>query len=529
MQWKNHKSWTAVTVFLLALHAGCGAHAQTVRVAYQADVLSMDPHALGDTLQLSLTGNVYEPLVGRNKDLSLAPALATSWRQVSPTVWQFALRKDVQFHDGSPFGADDVVFSFARAGADGSGLRSRLVQVKEVRKLDDSMVEIETKAPFPLLPDMLTQVYIMSRRWCEANGAVQPADARQPGGNAATLQANGTGPYQLRTREPNVRTVFERSNRYWGEIEGNAQEVVLSPIGSGAARVAALLSGAVDVAEPIPVQEVERINAGTAARAVTGPEVRTIFLGMDQEREELLFSNVKGRNPFKDKRVRQAFYQAIDVEAIKRTVMHGAASPAALLVGPGINGYVPELNKRLAYDPAAARKLLADAGYTEGFDVAMDCPSDRDVADAAICQAVARDLGRVGVKVRLQTEPKSVYFPKLLRRETSFYMLGWTPSSFDAYDVFNALMACPAADGSGQFNVGGYCNARLDDAVKQIGAAADKAQRNAWIRKAWEISAADIGYIPLHQQALAWGVSRKVKLVQLADDSMYFKWMSIAK
>ncbi|MBI5907224.1 MAG: ABC transporter substrate-binding protein, partial [Burkholderiales bacterium] len=277
-----------------------------------------------------------------------------------------------------------------------------------------------------------------------------------------------------------------------------------------------------------PVQDVARVNASANARAVTGPELRTIFLGMDQKRDELLYSSVKGKNPFKDKRVRQAFYQAIDSEGIKRVVMRGASSPTALMVGPGINGFFPEL-MRLPFDTEAAKKLMAEAGYPGGFEVTMNCPNDRYVNDGEICQAVAANLSRIGVKVTLQAETKGTYFPKILRRDTSFYLLGWTPSTYDAHNALNALMRCVDDKGSGQFNLGSYCNPKVDELTLKIQSETDKAKRNAMIKAAFELHAADIGHLPLHQQALAWGVSKKVALVQLADNFMPFKWMSVQK
>lgn len=517
---------SALALVLSALAATCFvANAQTIRIANQGDALSMDPHSLNESLQLSTTGNVYEPLVGRNKDLSLAPALATAWKQTAPTVWQFELRRGVQFHDGTPFTADDVLFSFARTQADGSDMKSYTNDFKEMRKINDFLVEIETKTPFPILADVISQVAIMSKKWCEANQALTPVDRRKGIENAASFRANGTGPFRLRERQPGVRTVFTRNGSYWGKIEGNVAEVIFTPIGNDATRVAALLSGEVDVMEPVPVQDIGRVNNGANTRAITGPELRTIFLGMDQKRDELLYSSVKGKNPFKDRRVRQAFYQAIDIEGIKKTVMRGASNPTALMVGPGINGFQPEA-RRLPYDVEAARKLMAEAGYASGFEVSMNCPNDRYVNDSRICQAVAANLARINVKINLQAETKGTYFPKILRRDTSFYMLGWTPSTYDAHNALNALMACPDNKGAGQYNLGSYCNPKVDELTKKIQAETDKARRNAMIKEAFDLHSADVGHLPLHQQALAWGVSKNVKLVQMADNYMPFKWMS---
>ncbi|MBW8720286.1 MAG: ABC transporter substrate-binding protein, partial [Variovorax paradoxus] len=360
----SFKKSVAAAAVLCALGAvSMVAGAQTIRIANQGDALSLDPHSLNESLQLSVTANVYETLVGRNKDLSLAPLLATSWKQTSPNVWRFELRKGVVFHDGTPFTADDVVFSFARAQGDGSDLRATLSDIKAVRKVGDLAVEIETNGPFPILPDVISLTMIMSKKWCEENQATKPVDRRKGIENTASFKANGTGPFRVRERQPNVRTVFTRNGTYWGKIDGNAQEIIFTPIANPATRVAALVSGEVDVMEPVPVQDIARINAAPNARVITGPEMRTIFLGMDQKRDELQYSNIKGKNPFKDKRVRQAFYQAIDIVGIQKTVMRGASKPTGLLVGPGINGWTAEQDKRLPYDVEAAKKLLTEAGY----------------------------------------------------------------------------------------------------------------------------------------------------------------------
>ncbi|QNK65115.1 ABC transporter substrate-binding protein [Variovorax sp. PAMC26660] len=524
----SFKKKVAAAAALCALStASLVANAQTIRIANQGDALSLDPHSLNESLQLSVTANVYETLVGRNKDLSLAPLLATSWKQTSPNVWRFELRKGVVFHDGTPFTADDVVFSFARAQGDGSDMRATLSDIKAVRKVGDLAVEIETNGPFPILPDVISLTMIMSKKWCEENQATKPVDRRKGIENTASFKANGTGPFRVRERQPNVRTVFTRNGTYWGKIEGNAQEIIFTPIANPATRVAALVSGEVDVMEPVPVQDIARINAAPNARVITGPEMRTIFLGMDQKRDELQYSNIKGKNPFKDKRVRQAFYQAIDIVGIQKTVMRGASRPTGLLVGPGINGWTAEQDKRLPYDVEAAKKLLTEAGYPNGFEVSLNCPNDRYVNDGQICQSVASNLAKIGVKINLVAETKGTYFPKVLRRDTSFYMLGWTPTTYDSHNALSSLTSCPDDKGTGQFNLGAYCNPKLDELTKKIQSESDKGKRNEMIKEAFKMHADDVGHLPLHQQSLAWGVSKKVELVQLADNFMYFKWMSI--
>ena len=525
---KTRSLLSAATIAVCAVLGGSlPAAAKTFRYANQGDALSMDPHSLNESLQLNFLANIYEPLVGRGKKLELVPALATDWKQTAPTVWRFNLRKGVQFHDGTPFTADDVIFSYNRARSDTSDVKTYVGAVKEIRKVDDHAVDIVTNEPFPILPDVISLWMMMSKKWSEENRATVPVDKRKGVENTASFKANGTGPFRLRAREPGIRTTLQRNLNYWGKIESNIEDVVFTPIGNASTRVAALLSGEIDMMEPVPVQDVSRIAAAASLKVMQGPELRTIFLGMDQSRNELLFSSVKGKNPFKDKRVRQAFYQAIDIETIKSRVMRNAATPTALMVAPGIKGFVPEMNKRLPYDPEGAKKLLADAGYPNGFEVGMNCPNDRYVNDGEICQAVAANLARIGVKVNLQAESKATYFPKILRRDTSFYLLGWTPGTYDSHNPLTSLMATPNDKGQGQFNLGSYSNPKLDELTLKIQSETDQAKRQAMISEAFKIHADDIGHIPLHQQALAWAMKKNVSLVQLADNFMPFKYISV--
>jgi peptide/nickel transport system substrate-binding protein len=501
------------------------ANAVTLRIADQGDVNSMDPHSLNESLQLSFLASVYEPLVARDKKLGIVPGLATKWTQVNPTTWRFELRKGVKFHDGTPFTADDVIYSLARTQLDGSDLKSYTNDVKETKKIDDYTVDVITKAPFPILPDVFSLVYMMSKKWCDENGAQRPVDRRKGTENTASFKANGTGPFRLKSREPANKTVLVRNGTYWDKLESNLDEIIFTPIGNDATRVAALLSGEIDMMQPVPVQDVARVSSNSSLKVMQGPELRTIFLGMDQSRDELLFSNVKGKNPFKDKRVRQAFYQAIDIEAIKTRIMRGSATPSALMVAPGIKGFVGDLNKRLPYDPEASKKLLAEAGYPNGFEVKMNCPNDRYVSDGEICQAIAGMMARVNVKINLDSETKITYFPKILSRNTSFYLLGWTPGTYDSHNPLNAILASPNASGRGQFNLGSYSNPKVDELTAKIASETDDTRRNAMIAEAFKIHSDDIGHLPLHQQALSWGMKKSVNLVQLADNFNYFKWV----
>ena len=271
------------------------------------------------------------------------------------------------------------------------------------------------------------------------------------------------------------------------------------------------------------------MNASGNASVLTGPELRTIFLGMDQTRDELLYSNVKGKNPFKDIRVREAFYKAVDVELIKNRVMRGLSTPSALMIAPQLFPLSKDFT-RAKFDPDAAKKLLTEAGYPDGFEVTMDCPNDRYVNDAAICQAVVGMLARIGIKINLLAQPKQQYFAKVLKPggyQTSFFLLGWTPASSDSHNVLHDIMGCrndPKDPTRGEANLGGYCNKDLDALTDKVLLEADPAKRDQLIKQAFEIGIKDYSYIPLHQQALAWGVSKKVKLTQRADNEVLLYW-----
>lgn len=531
------KATLVAAVAAVALLGAQPATAKTFKWANDGDVSSMDPYARNETFLLTFMSNIYEPLARRDKNLQLEPALATKWGQPNPTTWRFELRQNVKFSDGTPFTADDVVFSLNRASTGGSNMKGYFVSVQEVKKVDNFTVDVITKYPDPLLASKFAQIYIMSKTWAEKNNATASADLTKNEENFSTRNAMGTGPFMLKSREPDVRTVLVPNPTWWDKPEHNLTEVVFQRVANDATRVAALLSGEVDMVYTVPPQDVDRIKRTAGRRVIEGPETRVVYLGFDTQRDELLESNIKGKNPFRDKRVREAFYRSIDIEAIKRTVMRGQATPIALMTGKGINGYVPELDVRPKYDPDAAKKLLADAGYPNGFEVGMDCPNDRYVNDEAICQATVAMLARVGVKVNLLAQTRSKYFAKILRPSsnldlpgnTSFYMLGWSPAAtYDTHNVFEQLIQTPSAQTKkGAFNPGGYSNKAFDELANKIETETDKAKRDAMIKQATKIYTEDFAYIPLHQQAVIWAAKDSVDLVQLADNTFPLRFVKV--
>lgn len=507
-----------------ALLAGSAmtAQANNFRWANDGDVNSMDPYARQETFLLSFNANIYEPLVRRDAQMQVEPALAERWENPSPTIWRFHLRRNVRFSDGTPFTADDVVFSAERARGPGSNIQGVLASVKEIRRIDDHTVEFETTVPNPILLQEITNWGMMSRAWANQHNAQRPVDLTAGGENFATRNAMGTGPFLLQSREPDRRTVLVPNPTWWDTPRHNLTRAELNVIANDATRVAALLSGEMDFVYTVPPQDVERIRRSPGVSILQGPELRTIYLGMDQMRPQLLKSDVQGRNPFQDVRVRRAMLLAIDVNAIQRTVMRGQSRPSNLLYGPGVNGFVEADDQRPAVNVAEGRRLLAEAGYPNGFGVTLDCSNDRYVNDEAICTAITAMLARVGIRVTLNAQTRARYFAEILgpRYNTSFYMLGWTPSTGDAHNAFYNLAA--RRDGSrGIFNSAGYSNPRFDALLDSMAVETDPAQRQRQISEASQILRDDVAFIPLHQQQIVWAVRSGWTVVQTADN--YFQ------
>jgi peptide/nickel transport system substrate-binding protein len=366
----------------------------------------------------------------------------------------------------------------------------------------------------------------MSKAWAEAHGAQAPASVKTSAESFASTHAEGTGPFMIASREVGVKTTLVPNPHWWGKLDGSVTEVVFTPIQSDATRVAALLSGQVDMMYPVPQQDAARVDASGDATVLKGSELRTIFLAMDQARSQLLESNVKDKNPLQDKRVRQAIYQAIDMVAIRDRIMGGTSHIAGEMVAPGINGYDPKLDTRLPFDPAASKELLAAAGYPQGFEFTMDCSNDRYVNDEKICQAIVGMLARVGLKVNLLAQTRTKFFEKILSRNTSFAMLGWQPLSYDAHSTLQDTLNTPNGK-IGTYNVGSFSNKKLDALTDQVEVESDPVKRQALISEALGIDRDEFGTIPLHQAGLAWGVRKGTHIVLRSDDSLELKWVTM--
>lgn len=506
-----------------ALALCCGpVQAKTLRWASQGDIHSLDPMSLNETFTMGTQDWFYESLVTFDKDLKLMPRLATSWENTEPTKWVFHLRHDVKFHDGSPFTADDVLFSWKRSLTPGSDMKSFAAYASDVKKIDDYTVEVTTPYPDPVLPREWIDMRIMSKAWAQKHNTTQAAGVKDGADNYANLHENGTGPFMVVERHPDVKTVFKRFDHYWDKnLATNITDIVFQPITQESTRTAALISGEMDLILPVPVQDWEHLEQYPDVSIYHRPETRPIVFGMDQRRDELLFSSVKGKNPFRDPRVRQAMVRTVNVEAINKKIMHGAARPTGTLIAASINGYDESFGKPYKPDLPAAKKLMADAGYPDGFSVQMDCPNDRYVNDEKICQAVASMLARIGIKVDLLAQTKSKFFAKTQTQsgnKTSLYMQGFSPSSVDAGRVLDSVVQCPnIKDGRGLQNWGGYCNDKVEALINKIRVHTNETERNAMIKEALELVRQDYAYLPIHDQPLSWGARKGIQVRQRAD------------
>ncbi len=522
----------AAAVGVGAAVGGAGVDAKTLRWASQGDIATHDPHAQNESFTNQFNGQIYEQLLVRDKEMKPISGLATEWKQTSPTTWIFKLRQGLSWHDGSKFTADDVVFSILRSQADTSNMKVYGNAVGKPRKIDDYTVELVTPQPNPVLIDMLSagNIFMMSKAWSVKNRVEKPQDFKNKEETFAVRNAMGTGPFMLVSREPDVKTVLKKNPNWWGirekRFEGNVDEVTFTPIKAAGTRVAALLSGEVDFIIDPPLQDLDKLKQDKAIKIFEGRENRVIFIGMDQAREELLYSNVKGKNPFKDKRVRQALYQAVEIEAMKKSVMRGLSVPTAINVSNPVAAGIPaSMDKRYPFDLAAAKKLLADAGYPNGFEVTLDCPNDRYLNDEKICVALAGMWSKIGVKVSVAAIPKANYFPKVQKLDTSMYMLGWGGATTDAMFTLGPVLHSRNDKGKGEYNWGNYKIAEFDDLIDRAEGEMDLKKRHDMIVKAMQMHHDQVLHIPLHLQVIPWASKSSVTVTHRADNWLELSWV----
>jgi peptide/nickel transport system substrate-binding protein len=526
---------TAFFAALLAASTALAVDAATFRWSSQGDYLSADPHAQNEGLNNNINDMVYERLTARNKKLELIPSLATAWESRSPTLWRFHLRKGVTFHDGTPLTAEDVVYSINRAKLPSSNFKVFANPAGTPRKVDDYTVEIETAKPTPaaVLLENVNAIRIMSRAWCAKNRAQAPQDFKTGEETYASRNANGTGPFMLVKREAEVATVLRRNPKWWGvaekRFEGNVDEVVYRPIKSDATRMAALVSGEVDLVLDPPLQDTPRLKKDPKIQVIEGPENRVIFLVLDQERDELKYSNVKGRNPLKDLKVRQALYMAIDIEGIHRQVMRGQSKPTGSMV-PTVGSSFPELEPRLLpHDPARAKMLLAEAGYPNGFELGLDCPNNRYVNDERICTALSAMFAKIGVRVRLNSMPRAQFFQKVDQFDISMHLYGWGGAAQDPGFTLTPVLHSRDGKGKGDFNSGRYKDDALDRLIDAVEIELDPQKRRAMMLDALKRVRNHILVIPLHRQMIPWAARAGIKVHHRPDNVVEPLWVHVKK
>jgi peptide/nickel transport system substrate-binding protein len=516
------------TTALAVLAAAPAVHAKPFKWSSASDIPTFDIHSQNNALGNGVHAAVYDSLVYYNsRTFKVEPQLATSWRDVSPTQVRFTLRSGVKFSDGTPLTADDVVFSLTRATAKTSNYAVYTQGIDKVVKVNDSTVDIMMKGPNPVLLNQLTELRIMSKAWAEKNKSTEPKDIRAKDETFAHRNAMGTGPFMVKEWQPDQKLVLVSNPNYWGKNESNVTEVVYTPIKSEATRVAALLSGEVDLVLDPSIQDLGRLRSTGNLKVIDGIENRTIFFGMDQSRDELPGSNIKGKNPLKDQRVRMALYQAIDINAIQRVTMRGLSQPTGAIVAPQVNGWTEGVHKRHPYDPEASKKLLAQAGYPNGFEVDFACPNNRYINDEEICQAVTAMWARAGVKAKLRTLPLVTYFPMIQRYEASIYMLGWGVPTFDALYSLQSLVRSVGTGGDGNYNVGRYSNQRMDYIVDRVKVETDLPVRNRLLTEALQLSNDTVSHIPLHNQIIPWAMKKNIDVVHRADNRLDWRLIKV--
>ena len=514
----------------VALAAGLACvsvHAVPLRWAAQNDILTLDPHSQNHATTNAILMHAYEGLTRYSASYQIEPGLATKWTYVTPTQVRFELRKGVKFHDGSPFTADDVVFSFGRIKQPQGTMQIYVTGVAEVKKVDDFTVDLILSSPNPILLRNIVDFRIMSKAWSEKNKTANVQDYKAKEENFASRNVNGTGPYKITGWQPDQKITMAIHNDWWDKHTGNVSEVVYTPIKSDPTRVAALIAGDVDMLTDLPTQDVARLRTDPKLKVVDGPEVRTIFIALDQGSDELKYASVKGKNPFKDKRVREALNIAIDREAIKRTIMRGLSIPAGILVAPGVNGNAPDIDTPLKAEPERAKKLLAEAGYPDGFEFQLNCPNNRYVNDEEICQAVVTMWARIGIKNRLVAEPMAAFSQKFQNFDTSAYMLGWGVATYDAQYTLQSLVRTKTTGADGNFNFAKVSDAKVDQLVDAMKSETDVAKRNAMIREALVRTRDEFLYVPLHHQMRPWAMKAGVTTVHRSDDRPEARFTSV--
>ncbi len=489
--------------------------ADDLKVGLKSEPSSMDPHYhnIGPNNMLSI--HVFDKLVKQDHKQNLKPGLAVSWKPVDDLTWEFKLRKGVKFHDGSPFTAEDVKFTLERAPNvpnSPSSFNSFISHIKKTEIVDPHTIRFSTADPFPLMATYLSTFSLISKKHGEN------ANTKDYNSGKAMI---GTGPYKFVKWVPGDSVVYKRNNDYWGEKEP-WETVTFKPLSNSSARVAALLAGDVDIIDFLPTPDIERLKKNAKFAISKSVSNRVIYLHIDSDRDISPFVTGKDgkpvkKNPLKDVRVRRAISKAINRDAIVSRVMEGNAIAAGQLLPDGFFAISPRL-KPEKYDPEGAKKLLAEAGWADGFGLTIHGPNNRYVNDAKICQAVAQMLARVGIKTKVDTMPKNVFFPRGTKLEFSLMLVGWGSDTGEPSSPLGALLHTYDPDkGYGQTNRGRFSNKKMDEALEEALRTVDREKHKQLLIKATEISMDDLGIIPLHYQVSIWAMKKGLSYTARTD------------
>lgn len=516
------RSVQAIVLCMLALIvSGQGrVCAADLRIALATEPSSIDPHFHVTTPNMAFSTHIFDRLVHMNERQSLIPGLAVSWKNVDPTTWEFKLRADVKWHDGSPFTADDVLFSAERAAKvpnspSGFGI---YLKGKTFSKVDDLTVRVTTVAPYPLMANDLATIAIVSKK--HGSGA---ATADYNSGKAAI----GTGPYKFAAYVPGDKIELKANPDYWG-AKPQWGTVTVRTVKSGPARVAALLAGDADVIEDVPTSDIAKLKTDQRVNIAQSPSYRVVFLQMDQWRDTSPFANAKDgsaiKNPFKSLKVRQAISKAINRQAIVQRVMEGNAAPAAQFLPPLFFGVSRKLEP-VAFDPDGAKKLLSEAGYPNGFKVTLHGPSGRYPNDARIVEAVAQMLARIGIETTIETMPPAIFFTRAStgadgQPEFSFFLAGWGAASGENSSPLKGLIATyDKATGLGGSNRGRYSNSAVDEALADALNTVDMTGVENGLAKATEIAITDGALVPILHPLNTWGSRKELTMSPRTDEA----------
>jgi peptide/nickel transport system substrate-binding protein len=506
----------ALIVAGAALAIAAGAPAQDLRIGVAADVTSIDPHFFNLFPNNNVAEHIFDKLVDMDPDSQLIPGLATSWKTIDPTTWEYKLRKGVKFHDGSELTAEDVVFSINRVPNVPNSPGRFTAYTKAITRIDvvdPYTLHIHYATPYPLSPNDLSTIYIISHK-AAANATTEDFNS----GKAAV----GSGPYKFVSYVNGDHVELARNDDYWGTKPAFAK-VTFRIIKNEAARTAALLSGDVDAIEQPPTADLAKIKADPNFTVTSKISHRVIYFNFDfLDRSSPYVTGKDGkplaRNPFLDLRVRRAMSKAINRQAIAERVMEGQAVPSGQLVSDHLFGFVPGL-KPDAYDPVGARKLLAEAGYPDGFNLTIHGPAGRYVNDEKIVQAVAQMLTRIGIVCKVETAPMGPYSARASKQEFSFHMVGWGASTGESSSPLRSLLHTYDTDkGLGAVNWGRYSNPKVDYLIEQAVQQVDDDNRRVMLQRATQLAMDDLGLVPIHFQFTIWATKKGVRYTPRTDE-----------